>query len=304
MILSIIIPAYNCKYSISKCLNSILDERYIDDYEIIIVNDGSEDGTRQICENYQNKYSNIHLINKENGGVSSARNAGLDVAIGKYITFIDSDDYTESNFIEYVISKLDKKYELILFNNDIIDKTGNILNVDNCYDSANYDFIFKQILSQKLNQPWGKIFNSGIIKKYNLRFNTKISLGEDLEFLLRYYVNINSVVYWNDVLYHYVYTEGSLSNKMLSDSEINDYCLAYKCESGTLKNLNEKKYKYILMESYVRVLFHKIFISKKWLYNIKAFRDNYNSSLLINEIFNERYSLKTNIKKNILKLFI
>ena len=58
------------------------------------------------------------------------------------------------------------------------------------------------------------------------------------------------------------------------------------------------------MESYVRFLFHKIFISKKWLYNIKAFRDNYNSSLLINEIFNERYSLKTNIKKNILKLFI
>lgn len=304
MNLSIVIPAYNCEASIGKCLDSILNEKYFNDYEIIVVNDGSKDGTLQICESYQNKYPNIYLINKENGGVSSARNAGLDIVKGEYIIFIDSDDYTEENFIEYVFSKLDKKYDLVLFNNDVVDKNGENLNVNNIYSSVNYDFIFKEILAQKINQPWGKIFRTDIIKKNNIRFNTELSLGEDLEFLLRYYVKIKSVVCWNEVLYHYVYTEGSLTNKLLSESEIKDYCLAYECESRTLENIKDKQYKYILMESYVRVLFRKILLSKNWFNNIKVFKKNYNRNSLINEIFDEKYGKKTQIKKYILKLLI
>lgn len=304
MDLSIIIPAYNCEKSIGRCLDSIFDEKYIDSYEIIIVNDGSKDSTRQICEKYKIKYPNINLINKNNGGVSSARNTGLDAAKGKYIIFIDSDDYAEKNLIEYIFERFDKIGELVLFDYDIVSRNGEHSNSGNTYSSVDYDFIFREIVSQKLNGPFGKIFRNDIIQENNIRFNTNISLGEDLEFVLRYYVKIKSVENWNIVLYHYVYTENSITTKNLSVSDINDYCLAYECEIKILEKAESINYKYILMQSYVRVLFRKILISKRILSNIKVFRKNYNSNSLINEIFYEKYSMKIQIKKFVLKLLI
>lgn len=304
MDLSVIIPAYNCESSIGKCLGSILDEKYISNYEIIIVNDGSEDSTGQICEQYKSKYPNIKLINKDNGGVSSARNAGLDIAKGKHIIFIDSDDYTEKNIIEYIFARIDKIGELVLFDYDLVSRNGEHSSSGNTHSSNDYDFVFREIVTQKLNGPFGKIFQNDIIQKNNIRFNENISLGEDLEFLLRYYVMIKTVENWDMVLYHYVYTENSITTKKLSVSDINDYCLAYECEVRTLEKVKNRDYKYILMESYIRVLFRKILISKRLLSNIGVFRKNYNRNSLINEIFSEKYPLKTQIKKIILKLLI
>ena len=299
--LSIIIPAYNCDSTIGRCLDNIIDERYSDKYEIIIINDGSQDKTQQICENYKNKYSNIILTNKKNGGVSSARNTGLDIAVGKYIIFIDSDDYTEKSIIDYIFSRYNQIDDLVLFDYDLVNKNGKHIGSKIEYLSEDYNYIFKEILTQKLNNPFGKIFKSNIIQKYNIRFNTNISLGEDLEFLLKYYVKIKSLKIWNIVLYHYIYNDNSITTKKLSASDINDYCLAYEYEIKTLKNTNNI---YILNESYIRVIFRKIFISKNVFYNIRLFKNVYKSNTLINEIFSIKYPKKTNIKKNILKLLI
>ena len=299
--LSIIIPAYNCESTIGRCLDNIIDERYSDKYEIIIINDGSQDKTQQICENYKNKYSNIILTNKKNGGVSSARNTGLDIAVGKYIIFIDSDDYTEKSIIDYIFSRYNQIDDLVLFDYDLVNKNGKHIGSKIEYLSEDYNYIFKEILTQKLNNPFGKIFKSNIIQKYNIRFNTNISLGEDLEFLLKYYVKIKSLKIWNIVLYHYIYNDNSITTKKLSASDINDYCLAYEYEIKTLKNTNNI---YILNESYIRVIFRKIFISKNVFYNIRLFKNVYKSNTLINEIFSIKYPKKTNIKKNILKLLI
>ena len=148
--LSIIIPAYNCESTIGRCLDNIIDERYSDKYEIIIINDGSQDKTQQICENYKNKYSNIILTNKKNGGVSSARNTGLDIAVGKYIIFIDSDDYTEKSIIDYIFSRYNQIDDLVLFDYDLVNKNGKHIGSKIEYLSEDYNYIFKEILTQKL----------------------------------------------------------------------------------------------------------------------------------------------------------
>lgn len=108
MQLSIIIPVYNVEKYIAQCLDSLLDQDLgPDDYEIILVNDGSTDGSSQIAHRYADKNSNIIVIDKENGGVGSARNCGMDSAKGKYIYFIDSDDYLVSHSLRTLINTCD-----------------------------------------------------------------------------------------------------------------------------------------------------------------------------------------------------
>ena len=99
---SVIIPIYNVEKYLSECIESVINQTY-SDLEIILVNDGSTDNCRDICERYKRKDSRIKLVHKNNGGLSSARNAGIDVANGDYYTFIDSDDYIMSDMIEQLV---------------------------------------------------------------------------------------------------------------------------------------------------------------------------------------------------------
>ena len=103
--LSIIIPAYNAENCIERCLDSILDQDYHNEIEIIVVNDGSTDSTGSILNKYQKQIPSVfRIITKENGGVSSARNAGLDAATGDWIWFCDADDYICKNGLSYVLN--------------------------------------------------------------------------------------------------------------------------------------------------------------------------------------------------------
>ena len=106
-LVSVIIPVYNVEKYLSKCLDSIVNQTY-NNLQIILVNDGTKDNSLEICQNYQNKDSRIQVINKENGGLSSARNKGLEYAEGKYCLFVDSDDYVELDLIESAVSKMEE----------------------------------------------------------------------------------------------------------------------------------------------------------------------------------------------------
>ena len=126
---SIIIPAYNAEKTIKKCLNSVCNQTY-ENIEIIIVNDGSTDNSLDICEEYEKKDDRIIIISKENGGLSDARNKGIDIAKGKYITFIDSDDYVDLEFISIMVSNIEKNNSdisiishRVIYPNTIIDKS-------------------------------------------------------------------------------------------------------------------------------------------------------------------------------------
>ena len=110
--LSVIVPVYNVKKYLIECLNSILSQTFTD-FELILVNDGSTDNCGEICDKYASQDSRVVVIHKENGGLSSARNSGLEYASGKYITFIDSDDYyTNEHIYEQCITKLEQNNEI------------------------------------------------------------------------------------------------------------------------------------------------------------------------------------------------
>ena len=119
--ISIIVPVYNSEKYLGACIDSILAQSYRD-FELILVDDGSRDSSPRICDDYAQKDSRVKVIHKANGGVSAARNDGLDIAKGEYVTFIDSDDWVEGEYLE-TLSKFGK-YDIVFFSHRLIYEDG------------------------------------------------------------------------------------------------------------------------------------------------------------------------------------
>lgn len=187
ILVSFIIPAYNAANSICSCIDSIVNQPY-KNIEIIVVNDGSSDSTIDICYKYINKNIIFRLFNKVNGGVSSARNLGLDQATGDYIMFIDADDYLLPNTITL---------ELISKNVDMIQIPRN--GGSRFKEYKNDIIINEQKKAQKFvnnnynHECWGKIIKRTIIG--DIRFKEGLRVGEDFLFMLGVYGRLNSVYY-------------------------------------------------------------------------------------------------------------
>lgn len=186
---SIICPVYNCEQYIEKCIQSIIDQTY-SEWELIIVDDGSTDGSGLICDRYADKYDKIKVIHQKNGGISCARNVGLQYAIGEYIFFIDADDYFEEEFLNIFVHQ-DEKYDYVA--GGYIQK--NILNGNSVKNIPKKSVWYKQELKKNykneketlpLTFVWGKRYKRNIINKYNLKFDETVSLGEDIRFNLEY----------------------------------------------------------------------------------------------------------------------
>ena len=187
MKLSIIIPVYNLGNYIS-CLLSSLSTLYLPyEYEILIINDGSNDDTAEKVERFQNNNSSIKLITIENGGVSNARNIGLRNALGEYITFIDGDDYVDPEFFHYAINEMDsERYDFVQINHRVIDdgvKRDKLFVQNDIVISNRIQMIHSFIGKEKkiCNAVWGKVFRSDVIK--DLRFDTELSIAEDKKFV-------------------------------------------------------------------------------------------------------------------------
>ena len=128
--LSVIVPIYNVEQYLKKCLNSIVNQTY-KDLEIILVDDGSPDGCPQLCDEYASLDNRIKVIHKKNGGLSSARNAGLDIATGDYVTFVDSDDYLETDIYEKVINIFeDHSADIVSMRTQLVDQKYNVIKSD------------------------------------------------------------------------------------------------------------------------------------------------------------------------------
>ena len=207
---SVIVPVYNVEKYLDRCINSIISQKY-NNFELILVDDGSPDNCPEICDNWAKKDSRIKVIHKENGGLSSARNAALDIAKGDYILFVDSDDYVESNYFDE-IEKFAERNSLIVFTaiqkKPNGDKKREIKNLDNSYS------IFEKtkylISSRIINTVWSKIFDRGLIEKYNMRFGEKFVPAEDFAFSMQYLLLCENVLVINNSIY--VYDERNLNS--------------------------------------------------------------------------------------------
>lgn len=206
---SIIIPVYNAEKYIEKCLESLINQSY-QDYEVILVDDGSKDASFSICEKLANKSDKVKVFSKENGGVSSARNLGLDKAQGQYVLFVDSDDFVSSNYLE-TIDKEIFDYDMLSFflYSCVINKNGSAdINEDsfkknfikNHYQKDNLkDFIIHTFFAS----PCNKVYKKKIIEENNINFDTTCVCYEDLIFNLEYIKHIKNFNIIEDSLYYY-----------------------------------------------------------------------------------------------------
>lgn len=204
--LSIIVPVYNVEPYIRKCLESIEDQDIPEEeYEVIVVDDGTPDRSIAIVEALQQAYPNIRIVHKPNGGLSSARNFGLEFARGDYVWFIDSDDYIESNVLKTL---LDKAYaenlDSLGFNNqDIYVETGRVARHHTLKPSgvvSGLEYIRDYSIS---TVAWSHIARREIYQRHNLRFTVGI-YHEDYEFILSLYAYCDRMSYLDRPIYNYL----------------------------------------------------------------------------------------------------
>lgn len=214
---SVIIPVYNAKETLRRCLDSLVRQQF-SDYELLLINDGSTDGSDAICREYANTYSCVRYFVKGNGGVSSARNLGLEQAEGEYILFVDSDDYVSENYFSVISDALDNNVvDLLMFgycNFGSISAewdTGEFnenteVGIAIRVSSAMQQYLFSSLCS--------KAFKRHIIEQYNMCFANDLAIGEDQAFIFTYAMHIRSIGSIEDHLYNVDVSDGnSLSRK-------------------------------------------------------------------------------------------
>lgn len=204
---SIIIPMYNCEITIERCLDSILSQTY-KKYEVILVDDGSSDRTSKICEKYTRKYENFLYFYQKNSGPSLARLNGVHKAKNECITFVDADDYIDSDYLKKLVTGFKEGY-INGTNYRIIDDSNSNKEIFK-RKSEDIDSAIPDIFNKKIGgYSWGYLFEkSKIIDDY---FDLKVKFMEDTLFLLNYSVNFKGFNFIDGVYYNYVYNKDSLS---------------------------------------------------------------------------------------------
>jgi len=300
--ISIIIPIYNNIESyLKKCLESIIRQSYID-FELILVNDGSTDNSLQICQIFADKDNRIKIINKQNGGISSARNKGLEEALGEYICFVDHDDWVDDDFLEIFIKNI-YDVDLVITNikdvfpNKVISRDSfsrDILTSERFNPSDfthNHNFVLT-------NLPWNKMYKKSIIEENHIRFDEDIRIGgEDLIFVLKYALCCKSIKFVNSYTYNYNRQPG---NSLTLNYIKNYYYEAKKIKDAYFSVISE--YTPVTCETklynYFRVASKAIFEEGK-LNNNKNFLERYQS---IKSILNfpevKDYRLNYKVKRN------
>lgn len=223
-LISVIIPAYNAKKRIDKTIQSIISE-YKYNLELIIINDGSTDNTREIIERYARHDTRITVKNITNHGVSYARNLGVDLANGEWVYFIDSDDTVNSSLFELTYTY--KTVDMIVFGawyENLVSNTSDIVGpVDALLLSQEeiQKYLFQMDKKHKpviFNYVWNRLFRKSIIKRYCLKFDENLTLGEDFVFICNYFKHINSVAFVSTPFYHYyIWNSTSLARKFYPD---------------------------------------------------------------------------------------
>jgi glycosyltransferase involved in cell wall biosynthesis len=219
MDISIIVPIYNSEKYLERCLNSIVLQNY-EDFELILINDGSTDNSLKICNKYQNNYSRVNVVNLENNGVSFARNLGMKYARGEFILFVDSDDWLHENYIIDLINQIrNQGVDCVLQGFIRVDEDGSILKSiklgNSKISSTEYEKLFFENDILFYLTPFAKIFRRSIIEDNNLKFNTRFTYGEDNIFCLEYLRYCNSIYLSDSANYFYTLDLNSLSSRLL-----------------------------------------------------------------------------------------
>lgn len=234
-LISIIVPIYKAEEYIHRCIKSILSQTF-SDFELILIDDGSPDKSGIICDEYAKDDKRIKVFHQENGGVSNARNKGIEHAEGTWISFIDSDDYIERTYYEHLIQFSNNDWIIEGFKTEWhIEKLTNI-------SYSETDFLkfwnshFHRLYS---TVPWGKLYKKEIIQNNNIQFDPQIRLGEDLIFNLNYVKYCKSIQLVDSSQYVYTTITAASERYNLTDNELK--YIINKIKEFTSELNNKKK---------------------------------------------------------------
>ena len=312
---SFLVPVYNVPEKLLKgCLNSLIHQTY-KNFEVIIVDDGSTTDSSFICDDFAHDNKNVVCIHKENGGLSSARNAAFCKASGDYVMFVDGDDYLDNNCLEEMFQILQSNYyDVIMF--DVKSICGNTVLINHSFkykkktwDANDSFFLKKRVLdfNGKIAQVFAKCFRREFLKSNNLLHNEYCKQGaEGILFNFEVFSAHPSVIYINNPFYNYVYNFESISHKLSKENVEN----TLKCFEEIYLKITANKDNKLLIDFYSRMQYvivtacisgfanpdnkNKLKDIKnmlKWLNNISIVKNTYEFKNLYKMSFIRRFTL-------------
>lgn len=217
-LISVIIPVYNVEKYLNKCVESVVNQTY-KNLEIILVDDGSPDHCPHMCDDWAQKDARIKVIHKQNGGVSSARNVGLAVATGRYVAFVDPDDWLDVEAYDCLIQMMQPN-SMVVFNTWLYSENQytKIFRFDTDKIVGSNEILYKVVRTDLGGSCWNKLYDLAVIKKFGIQFDITLKVAEDYDFFYEYSKKIDRVFLTNEPYYFY---------RMHSESVTNSHCLAY-----------------------------------------------------------------------------
>lgn len=271
--IDIIMPVYNTPIDdLKRCLSSIESQSF-KNYKVYIIDDGSFDEVRNFLDEYVRDKDEVIVKHVVNGGVSRARNIGIDSSSAEYLTFVDSDDTLEENFLEEAFSLIkDNDLDLVIGGYNEV-KNGEVVKVRKCddgfyiYDKSNLDLVMDKLLSGKLREdnkkigslPTGRIYTRLYKRSVlgDLRFNSSLGMSEDTLFMIDFMDRVKQIGLSSSIWYNYYINDYSISRRKVSDKVINDHMMFI-----------EEVYKRMLVEDDLRIKNAYIFRVFKSLINL------------------------------------
>lgn len=285
---SVIIPVYNGERFLEKAITSVIQQTVFEKLELILVNDGSTDGSKKICDEYAKKFANIFALHCQNSGVSAARNSGMELAKGEYITFLDSDDTYEPQFIEKLLEH--GACDLVCCDYYCKDKNEKILSIffgnDKLIRSEFDTDFYKKIIQKEFYSCWNKLYKKSIVFENKIRFPKGIKYGEDMMFVFEYLKHCKDFYFIDEALYFYNVNPYNATVVVKQGYEVNRYI--FKWQTEYFKNIGLKeKMSVALQSNFVynsvcainsAITYNKFFIAAKTVKKIisdSTFYENY-----------------------------
>lgn len=234
---SVIIPVYNVEDTLRRCIESVLKAKKNYKIEIILINDGSTDNSLEICGEYKRKYNFIELIDQKNKGLPGARNSGLKIAKGEYISFLDSDDTITEDYFDSIVPYMEKDWKLVHFGYNRIEKNKEF-SFKPSFSELDREDIKRGMVNSSTNKMlWfvvRRVYKNDYLKKHNILFDENIKYGEDTDFSLKVFENLDKYLSIDKILYNYYENESSLTQQKFKVNLLEKYETQYQARKKML----------------------------------------------------------------------
>ena len=224
IVVSVVIPIYNAAQYIERCLDRFVAQTF-DDFELVLVNDGSTDGSGDICVRYAAEHSNIRVVHQLNKGVGAARQAGLELATGKYVIFADPDDWVEPTMLYELFEKAETEQADVVLCDFFVNNELEEHHVKQCPSSLKANDVFRQLILGELHgSTWNKLYRLQMLRENGVSFPIGVNYCEDLWFNCEVMLSNPHVAYLGKAYYHYdMFTNDNSLSRKVTCKTLQDY---------------------------------------------------------------------------------